>query len=55
MWINKYSIEVFTICYYVFSMYKWYIIVNKLIYDIYKYIILLFLIFVLPVTAGSII
>ena len=36
-------------------MYKWYIIVNKLIYDIYKYIILLLLVFVPPVTAGSII
>ena len=34
-------------------MYKWYIIVNKLIYDIYKYILLL--IFVPPVTAGSIV
>ena len=33
-------------------MYKWYIIVNKLIYDIYKYILLLIL--VPPVTAGSI-
>ena len=36
-------------------MYKLYIIVNKLIYDIYKYIILLLLVFDPPVTAGSII
>ena len=36
-------------------MYKLYIIVNKLIYDIYKYIILLLLVFVPPITAGSII
>ena len=36
-------------------MYKWYIIVNKLIYDIYKYIFLMLFVFVPPVTVGSII